>query len=303
MSKSDRNPELILSRLEWTVLRRLEGYLQGDYRTLFRGSGLDLADLREYQYGDDVRHIDWNVTARLQQPYVRQYNEDRDITIWFLLDVSPSMAFGSLRVTKLDLLVDFTAAMARLLTRHGNRVGAILFDGKGERLIPTAGGRNHVLYLVRSLLSLPSLPGSPATSLAELLRTAIRVARRRSLLFLVTDFLSLPGWVKPLAHLSQRHEVIAVRLLDPLEIELPDLGLLAFRDAETGERLFVDTHDRRFRSRFQTAAEQRERELRACLLQAGIDALELSTTDDLGDSLLRFSQARKQQAMIAAGMR
>src|ERR1041384_1235210 len=126
MSESERprNPELVLRRLEWTVIRRLDGLLHGDYRTLFRGFGLDLADLREYQYHDDVRHIDWNVTARLQTPYVREYHEDREITAWFLLDLSPSVDFGSRSVRKRNVSQDFVAVLARLLTRHRNRVGA-----------------------------------------------------------------------------------------------------------------------------------------------------------------------------------
>ncbi|MEO6340717.1 MAG: DUF58 domain-containing protein, partial [Caulobacteraceae bacterium] len=126
---SSRSPEAILRRLEWTVIRRLDGLLQGDYRTLFRGFGLDLADLREYQFHDDVRHIDWNVTARTQIPYVREHNEDREIAAWFLLDLSPSVDFGSSEVNKRQVLIEFTTVLARLLTRQGNRVGALFFGG------------------------------------------------------------------------------------------------------------------------------------------------------------------------------
>src|SRR5271170_6040977 len=127
MSEPRRNPELILRRLEWTVIRRLDGLLHGDYRTLFRGTGLDLADLREYQYHDDVRHIDWNVTARLQIPYVREYNEDREVTAWFLLDLSPSVDFGSMAVKKRAILNEFVTVMTRMFTRHGNKVGVLLY--------------------------------------------------------------------------------------------------------------------------------------------------------------------------------
>src|SRR6187401_3280078 len=154
MSKSPRppgNPEAVLRRLEWTVLRRLDGLLQGDYRTLFRGVGLDLADLREYQYGDDVRHIDWNVTARLQTPYVREYHEDREVTAWFLLDLSPSVDFGSGEVRKRSVAADFVAVLARLLTRHGNRVGAMLYGDKVDTVIPARSGRRHVLHLMSAM--------------------------------------------------------------------------------------------------------------------------------------------------------
>src|SRR5438132_2394732 len=136
-----RNPERLLERLDWTVIRRLDGLLQGDYRTLFRGYGLDLADLREYQYGDDVRHIDWNVTARLQTPYVREYHEDREITAWFLLDLSASVDFGSRQVRKRAVAADFTALLARLLTRHGNRVGAIFYGLDVDRVHAARSGR------------------------------------------------------------------------------------------------------------------------------------------------------------------
>src|SRR4051812_45345897 len=143
-----RSAETVLRRLDWTVLRRLDGLLHGDYRTLFRGYGLDLADLREYQYGDDVRHIDWNVTARLQTPYVREYHEDREVTAWFLLDLSPSVDFGSHDVRKRAVSEVFVGAVARLLPRHGNRVGALLYGSGVERVVPAGGGRTHVLRLL-----------------------------------------------------------------------------------------------------------------------------------------------------------
>ncbi len=136
-------PERILQRLDWTVIRRLDGLLQGNYRTLFRGFGLELAELREYQLTDDVRAIDWYVTARMQTPYVRLHVEDREVTAWFLLDLSPSVDFGTVRALKRDLLVELVGVLARLLTRHGNRIGAILFNGESARVIPAQGGRSR----------------------------------------------------------------------------------------------------------------------------------------------------------------
>src|SRR5438046_5365969 len=154
MSNSDppRNPELILRRLEWTVIRRLDGAIHGNYRTLFRGFGLDLADLREYQYHDDVRHIDWNVTARLGTPYVREYHEDREVTAWFLLDLSPSVDFGSGQVQKRMVSIDFVTVLARLLTRHGNKVGAIFYGDSIDAVVPAGSGRRHVLHIVHRML-------------------------------------------------------------------------------------------------------------------------------------------------------
>src|SRR5215210_147391 len=148
MSSSPANPETVLRRLEWTVIRKLDGLLQGDYRSLFRGFGLDLADLREYQFNDDVRHIDWNVTARTQVPHVREHHEDREVAAWFLLDLSPSVDFGSAGASKRQALTEFTALIARLLTRKGNRVGALFFGAQLNGFVPARGGRRHVLHIL-----------------------------------------------------------------------------------------------------------------------------------------------------------
>ncbi len=301
MSTSPRKPEQILRRLEWTVIRRLDGMLHGDYRTLFRGTGLDLADLREYQYHDDVRHIDWNVTARLQTPYVREYHEDREVTAWFLLDLSPSIEFGS-ATKKRALSTEFISVLARLLTRQGNRVGALFYGAKVDTVIPARGGRRHVLGLLHRLLRRPELMRSGGTDLRAFLREAYQAIPRRSLVFIVSDFFSMPGWAEPLAHLARRHEVVAVRLYDPLERELPDLGMVVMQDSETGEQLFVDTHDRTFRKRFASVAERRERELRTALARAGVDCLELATDGDLVDAVMRFADLRKRRSRLATGL-
>jgi len=301
MSESPRKAENILRRLEWTVIRRLDGLLHGDYRTLFRGFGLDLADLREYQYNDDVRHIDWNVTARLQTPYVRVYNEDREVTAWFLLDLSPSVDFGSEQVKKQSVLAEFVTVLARLLTRHGNRVGALLYGSDVDTVIPARGGRRHVLHILHRMLARPAPARSGATNLKDLLQTAVQVIPRRSLVFIVSDFISSPGWAEPLGRLAQHHEIVAVRLYDPLEMEMPDLGLLVIQDSETGEQVFVDTHDRGFRKRFAAMAERRETVLRNAFRQAGVDALELSTSGDLADAILRFADLRKRRSQLATG--
>ncbi|MGH7926740.1 MAG: DUF58 domain-containing protein [Candidatus Binatia bacterium] len=291
--------ENVLRHLEWTVIRRLDGLLHGDYQTLFRGFGLDLADLREYQYHDDVRYIDWNVTARLMTPYVRVYNEDREVMAWFLLDLSPSVDFGS-HAKKRSVSTEFVTVLARLLTRHGNRVGALFYGDSVDTVIPARSGRRHALHILHRMLARTERSSSVATNMGDFLKTAFRVMQRRSLVFIVSDFISAPGWAEPLAHLAQRHEIVAVRLYDPMEMELPDLGLLVMRDAETGEQLFVDTHDRSFRKRFAALAEKRETELRSAFRQAGVDALELSTDDNLVDAILRFADLRKRRSQLAA---
>ena len=293
--------EHILRRLEWTVIRRLDGLLQGDYRTLLRGAGIDLTDLREYQHHDDVRHMDWNVTARLQVPHVRVFTEDREMTAWFLLDLSPSVDFGSGNQLKRSVSSGFVAVLARLLTRHGNRVGAILYGAGVDRVIPADSGRRHVLQLMHAMQQrLPSTQAS-TTRLADLLMSAASMVHRRSTVFVVSDFISEPGWEKPLGMLAQKHEVVAVRLFDPLEVALPDLGLITMRDAESGEQVLVDTSNAKFRQRFAQIAAQRETQLRQSLARAGVDTLELSTEDDLVSSILRFTDMRKRRSRVGAG--
>jgi uncharacterized protein (DUF58 family) len=288
-------PEHILQRLDWKIIRRLDGLLQGNYRSLFYGYGVDFADLREYQPEDDIRYIDWNVTARMQTPYVRQYVEDREITAWFLLDLSPSVDFGTAQSLKRTVLLDFVATLARLLTRHGNRVGAIFYGDKVEHIIPARGGKLQVLRLINDLLRQPQLPRAPFTDLTPLLQAGLATIRRRSLIFLISDFISEPGWEKPLNILSQRNEVLAIRLWDPREIELPDVGLILMEDAETGEQMYVDTSDRSFRRRYQEAAQQREAALQGGFKRAGVDMLPLSTEEDLVRSIVRLATIRKQR--------
>ena len=287
--------EAVLRHLEWTVLKRLDGLLQGDYRTLLRGFGLDFAGLREYQHEDDVRYIDWNVTARMDSPYVRQFSEDRDMNAWFLVDLSPSSDFGSARINKRDLSTQFVAALARLLSQHGNRTGAMIYGSTVDTVIPPRCDRRHVLHLLHRMRHRPILGAVGPTRLEVLLNRAAETLKRRSALFLVSDFISEPGWEKPLAQLAQRHDVVAVQVSDPLEQTLPDLGLITMEDPETGEQLFVDTSDKGFRMRFAALAIERDESLRRTFARLGVDRLMLATDQSLLDNLVRFSQARKRR--------
>lgn len=301
MSGSPPTPERALRRLEWTSLRRLDGLLQGNYRTLFRGAGLDLADLREYQYQDDIRRIDWNATARLQTPHVRDYLEDRELSAWFVLDLSPSVDFGSGALTKRDISVDFTGLLARILMRHGNRVGALCSDGGARHVLPARNGRQHLLQLMAQMMRPSAAPAQGVTDLGALLGAASGIIRRRSLVLVVSDFISAPGWEQALARLAMRHEVIAVRLVDPLEQDLPDIGLVPMRDAETGDWLMVDTHDPALRERYRRLAAEGNDHLLDALGRAGVDAMELRCDDDVVQVLLGFMQMRKQRSRLAGG--
>ncbi len=292
------SPERILQRLDWKVIRRLDGLLQGDYRSLFYGYGVDFSDLREYQPEDDIRYIDWNVTARMDTPYVRQYVEDREISAWFLLDLSPSMDFGAQDLQKRAVMVDLVTTLARLLTRHGNRIGAIFYDNRIQKVIPARGGKVQVLHILNDLLRQPKLEQAPFTNLVPLLQAGMNVIRKRSLLFVISDFICEPGWERPLNLLTQRHEVLTIRLFDPREIELPDVGPLVLEDAETGEQLYVDTHDPLFRARFAEAAKKREDALRMSFNRAGVDSQTLSTEEDLVGAIVRFVKLRKQRRRV-----
>jgi len=295
-SAQAQTPERILLRLDWNVIHRLDGMLQGDYRSLFYGYGVDFADLREYQPDDDIRYIDWNVTARMHTPYVRQYHEDRDITAWFLLDMSPSVDFGTMQTQteKRTMLIDFVTVISRLLTRRGNRVGAMMFGNKIQHTVPARGGRMQVLRLVNDMLRQPRLSNTAFTNLKSFLNGALNSIKRRSLIFVVSDFISEAGWEASLSLLAQRHEVLAIRLVDPREVDLPDVGMVVMEDAETGEQLFVDTHDKKFRQRFADAAQKRELELNTVFKRAGVDVLSLSTDDDLVRAIVRFAKRRQQ---------
>jgi uncharacterized protein (DUF58 family) len=233
----------------------------------------------------------------MDAPHVREYHEDREITAWFLLDLSPSVDFGTVEPERIKraVLIDFVTTLARLLTRRGNRVGAVFYGSRIERTIPARGGRDQVLRLVQDLLRQPRLASAPFTDLSLLLDAAHRKIKRRSLVVIVSDFISTPGWERPLDLLNRRHEILAVRLTDPREVELPDVGPVIMQDAETGEQLYVDTGDAGFRRRFQAAAIAREAAVADAFRRAGVEAVSLSTDDDLVRAIVRMALLRRQR--------
>jgi uncharacterized protein (DUF58 family) len=290
-------PERVLRRLEWRVLRRLDGRLQGDFRTVFRGTGVDVADLREYQFGDDLRHVDWNVTARTDTPHVREYVEDREVTAWLLLDTSASMDFGPVERHKHVVLTEVAATVAQLLSRGGNRVGAVFFDARVRETIPPGSGRNQVLRIIARLLH-PATASTDAartgtTDLAVVLRAALGILRRRSLVVIISDFIGAPGWQNLLGQLARRHDVVAIQVVDRREFELPAAGMIYVEDAETGEVIFVDTDDAGFRQRLAALAGERQAALAADLRSAGLALFPVATDDDLVRALFRITQLRR----------
>jgi uncharacterized protein (DUF58 family) len=311
VSSQALTPERILRRMEWRVIRRLDGRLQGDYRTLFRGNGIDVAGLREYQPGDDLRHVDWNVTARTDVTHVREFLEDREITAWLVLDRSPSMGFGPIDRHKHLVLTELAAVVAQLLARGGNRVGAVLFDSAVQQTVPPGHGRNQVLRIL-SLLAAPPVeepvpprsgrfrrdrdrkPGGQRTRLAVPLRSMLGIARRRCVVVIISDFISEPGWEQPLAQLTQRHDVVAFQVSDRREGHLPAVGAIWVEDAETGEQIFVDTDDPQFQARLAAEAGRRQAALVDTVRAAGTELYRISTDEDLVRALARISDLRRR---------
>jgi len=282
-------PERLLRRLEWRLGRRLDGRLQGAYRTVWRGAGIDFTDLRVYLPEDDVRHIDWNVTARVDEPYVRLYTEDRELTCWLVIDRSASMRFGA--QGKESVAADLAIALGRLVSQGGNRVGAILFDNDAHQVVPPRTGRDQILRITRELIRPFSGNKGKTTDLSKMFKLAAATTiRRRSLIFVMSDFIGDPGWERDLARLTHRHEVVVIRVVDPAELDLPDLGVILVEDAETGEQVLVDTSDPLLRSRLATQVGAREDEVAAAMRSAGVAAHRITTDQDLLAALVSMVQ-------------
>ncbi|HEU5392879.1 MAG TPA: DUF58 domain-containing protein [Streptosporangiaceae bacterium] len=287
-----KTPERLLARLEWRVVRRLDGRLMGGYRTAHRGAGTDLAGLRDYIEGDDARHIDWNVTARLNEPQLRVFTEDRELTAWLVLDRSASMAVGMRGRGKDDVLGELALVLARLFGRGGNRVGALLYDTGSIRTIPPGTGRRHALRigaeLARTAASRPR-PGQNhqgTTDLAAMLDAVAKLARRRALIVVVSDFIGDGDWGRSLLRLVPRHEVVALRITDTADDELPDVGLVVIEDAETGEQLVVDSSDPLLRARLRAGVAERDTRLAAGMSRAGVPLHRIGTDADLATALI-----------------
>ncbi len=278
-------PDRLLHRLEWRIVRRLDGRLQGGYRTARRGIGWDFHGLRAYEEGDDARHIDWNVTARLDEPQVREFTEDRELTTWLVLDRSASMSAGGTGRGKQEVLAELALVLARMLGRNGNRVGAVLYDAAEVRIVPLGSGRNQALRIGRELDR--PLPGkaSTTTDLAAMLETVTTLARR-CLVVVISDFIGTGEWQRPLIRLAHRNEVVALRVVDATDDALPEVGLIVVQDAETGEQLLVDSADPMFRERFRDGVDERDAALSSGMRRAGVPLHRIGTDSDLVESLL-----------------
>jgi uncharacterized protein (DUF58 family) len=287
--------EGVLRALDLRVRRRIDSLLIGDYRASGQGDGTELAQVRPYQPGDDVRRIDWNVTARTQQPHVRMYVAERALTVWLVLDVSPSMHFGTADRRKADVAEGVALAIGHLATRRGNRLGVLTCGTSGVMVTPRPQGRSGLLGLLRTLRQGPAEEGDPGTPLAEtLVRTRI-LARQRASVVVVSDFRGPRQWREPLRDLAGRHDVIAIEIRDQREQEIPNVGHLSLIDPETGRQLRIDTSQRRLRERFAAAAAQERRELDLTLRGIGIDHVTLTTRGDWLREFARFLAQRRRK--------
>jgi uncharacterized protein (DUF58 family) len=302
-------PERLLLRLEWRVIRRLDGRLAGGYRTANRGTGTDLAGLREYAAGDDARHIDWNATARLNEPQLRLFTEDRELTVWLVLDRSASMSVGPPGRGKHDVLTELALVLARMFGRGGNRVGAVLYDTDDKnqaavRTVPLGNGRTHVLRIGAELARTAGA-GRPAgrgtgtysrtTNLAAMLDAAAKLAKRRALIVVVSDFIGDGDWERSLLRLVPRHEVVALRVVDAADDELPDAGLIVVEDAETGEQLVIDSSDPLLRARIAAQVEECDASLTAGMRRAGVPIHRIGTDADLATALIDVVVSTKRR--------
>ncbi len=279
-------PDRLLLRLEWKVLRRLDGRLVGAYRTPRRGSGLDFAGVRDYVDGDDARFIDWNVTARTDQLVVREFNEDRELTVWLVLDRSGSMAMGRPGRGKDDVLAELALALARLFGRAGNRVGAVLYDAAAVRIVRPGSGRRQALRIGGELAQVDSgRSRTTTTDLSAMLDAAAGLAKR-SLVVVISDFIGTGDWERPLMRLAYRNEVVALRVVDGADDALPEVGLIVVEDAETGESMLVDSADPLFQSRFRQGVDDRAADIQAGMRRAGVPLHRVDTRTDLVDTLL-----------------
>ena len=270
-------PEALLRALDLTVGRRIRGLLPGEYRAHDLGGGTELAQVRPYEPGDDVRRIDWNVTARTTVPHVRVHVPERALTAWLLLDVSPSMTFGTADRRKADVAEGVAVAIGHLATQRGNRLGIVTFGGSRDRRVPPAAGRLGLLGLLTAARVDAVEEGVGATSPADALRIANAATPRGGLVVLVSDFRGPRDWLRQLAALAARHHVIAVEIDDPRESELTDVGELTLIDAETGREVRVDTSSGRLRERFAEGAAAERASLARDLRRLGVDHIVLST--------------------------
>jgi uncharacterized protein (DUF58 family) len=278
--------------LQITTRKVVNDVLAGEYGSVFRGRGMEFDEVREYQPGDEIRTIDWNVTARTGTPYVKRFVEERELTVFFLVDLSASGAFGSVDKLKNEVAAEFCSLLAFSAVKNNDKVGLIVFTDRIELFIPPKKGTKHVLRVIRELLGFRPRPAS--TDIAMALDYLGRVTTKRAVVFLVSDF-QAEGFERPIRVLSRRHDVIAVSVVDPREVRLPDVGLVELEDAETGETVLVDTSSRAVRKTYERLGRERTDRYRELFASMGVDQIEVMTDRDYIPGLVRFFRSRERR--------
>jgi uncharacterized protein (DUF58 family) len=287
--------EPVLRKLELVVRHRLDGLLQGNYLGLIPGPGSETAESRIYYPGDDVRRMDWPVTARTTVPHVRQTIADRELETWMVIDLSPSLDVGTARTEKRELVFAAITAIVHLTVRGGNRVGAVVTTGEQTVRIPARAGVVPARHLIRQVAATPRAAKGRRGDLAQALEMVRRPPRRRGLVAVVSDFLGDEDWVRPLRGLGQRHQLLGIEIVDPAEMALPDAGLVTFVDPETGDQLEVQTSRADLQERYATAATRQRQQIATSLRHAGAAHLRLRTDRDWLDDVLRFVIAQRRK--------
>lgn len=285
----------VLRRLELSITRRLDGLLFGSYRGLVPGHGTEPGETRLYVEGDDTRRIDWNMTARMQVPHVRQTVAERELETWLLVDLSASLDFGTAQCTKRDLALAAAAAAGFLTLRSGNRLGAVLLTSQGRVTIPARPGRKHLRSVLHRIHSAPRGDGGGPTDLESGIRQLVAPGHRRGLAVLISDFLTPTTWQRPVRLVARRHDVLAVEVLDPRELALPDVGMLVVSDPETGQQLEIETDQNDLVERYAEAAHAQRLAIAGALRGSGIDHLVLRTDRDWLLDLVRFVTLRRHR--------
>jgi uncharacterized protein (DUF58 family) len=288
-------PPEILRQVRLLELRTrglVNSLFSGEYHSVFKGQGMEFAEVREYQPGDEVRSIDWNVTARMRQPFVKRYVEERELTVMLAVDLSGSSRFGTVSRYKSELATELSAVLAMSANRNNDRVGALLFTDRVEHVVPPGKGRKHMLRLIRDLLAYQ--PAGSATNIGVATEYLGKMLGHRSIIFLLSDFQS-GDMERPIKLLAQRHDVVAVTVEDPRERTLPDIGLARFLDPESGETVDVDTGDRRVRESYERAVAEDAERLRRLFRRLGIDEIPVRTDTGYVEPLLRFFRLREQR--------
>jgi uncharacterized protein (DUF58 family) len=261
----------------------------GEYHSAFKGRGMTFSEVREYQYGDDIRSIDWNVTARFNHPYIKVFEEERELTVMMLVDVSGSRDFGTQTQTKRNLITEIAATLAFSAIQNKDKIGVIFFSDKIEKFIPPKKGKKHILYIIRELLDFQ--PDSSNTDISQVLQYFTNAIKRRCTAFLISDFID-GDFERALSLANRKHDVVALQVFDPRETEMPNIGLVKFKDAETGERLWVDTSDRRLRMAYHNWWGENQISLQQVLAKCHVDSVSISTDEDYVKSLMRLFKLR-----------